>query len=42
MHNLPYRPCVGIMLFNDAGRVFVGRRIDREVECWQMPQGGID
>ncbi|MFN4134187.1 MAG: RNA pyrophosphohydrolase [Novosphingobium sp.] len=40
---LPYRPCVGIMLVNHAGRVFVGKRIDnRESEAWQMPQGGID
>lgn len=39
---LPYRPCVGIMLANPAGRVFVGRRNDRYREFWQMPQGGID
>lgn len=39
---LPYRPCVGIMLFNPAGRVFVARRIDMISEAWQMPQGGID
>ncbi|HQS69600.1 MAG: RNA pyrophosphohydrolase [Novosphingobium sp. 28-62-57] len=42
---LPYRPCVGVMLVNSAGRVFVGKRIDnREVnaDAWQMPQGGID
>lgn len=39
---LPYRPCVGIMLLNAAGDVFVGRRIDTLVEAWQMPQGGID
>jgi len=40
--DLPYRPCVGIMLFNRDGQVFVGRRIDQTVEGWQMPQGGID
>jgi putative (di)nucleoside polyphosphate hydrolase len=40
--DLPYRPCVGIMLFNRDGLVFVGRRIDQTVEGWQMPQGGID
>ena len=40
--NLPYRPCVGIMLFNQDGEVFVGKRIDQTVEGWQMPQGGID
>ena len=45
---LPYRPCVGIMLVNDAGKVFVGQRIDAptgsqgEGDRWQMPQGGID
>jgi putative (di)nucleoside polyphosphate hydrolase len=40
--DLPYRPCVGIMLINKEGLVFVGRRIDQTVEGWQMPQGGID
>ena len=40
--DLPYRPCVGIMLFNREGKVFVGKRIDQTVEGWQMPQGGID
>ena len=41
--NLPYRPCVGVMLVNAEGRVFVGRRIDnREGDWWQMPQGGVD
>jgi len=40
--NLPYRPCVGLMLLNDRGQVFVGKRIDQTVEGWQMPQGGID
>lgn len=39
---LPYRPCVGIMLINPAGLVFVGQRLDNMVEAWQMPQGGID
>jgi len=38
---LPYRPCVGIALFNMAGQVFVGERIDTP-GAWQMPQGGID
>jgi putative (di)nucleoside polyphosphate hydrolase len=44
---LPYRPCVGMMVLNRAGLVFVGRRIggpehvDRS-HVWQMPQGGID
>ena len=40
---LPYRPCVGIMLVNSEGKVFVGQRIDaKEGDRWQMPQGGID
>jgi len=39
---LPYRPCVGMMLVNMDGKVFVGQRLDSEVEAWQMPQGGID
>ena len=40
---LPYRPCVGVMLVNPAGKVFVGQRIDsKEGDRWQMPQGGID
>ena len=49
---LPYRPCVGIMLLNREGHVFVGRRPDvadpnvadaeGRGEWWQMPQGGID
>lgn len=38
-----YRPCVGIMLVNRTGHVFVGQRIDsKEGDAWQMPQGGID
>ncbi|MES2337642.1 MAG: RNA pyrophosphohydrolase [Pseudomonadota bacterium] len=42
MSDLPYRPCAGVMILNDAGRVFVGQRLDSAVEAWQMPQGGID
>jgi len=38
----PYRPCVGVLLFNARRLVFVGRRIDMTQEAWQMPQGGID
>jgi putative (di)nucleoside polyphosphate hydrolase len=37
-----YRAGVGIMLLNDRGEVFVGRRADRKDDAWQMPQGGID
>lgn len=45
--DLPYRPCVGIMLINRHGRVWTGRRRpkwvgDRSAHIWQMPQGGID
>lgn len=40
---LPYRPCVGVMLVNLDGLVFVGQRIDnKEGDAWQMPQGGVD
>ena len=38
---LPYRPCVGIMLINAQGRVFAGKRIDQTVEGWQMPQAAL-
>lgn len=45
--DLPYRPCVGIMLLNGAGHVFIGRRLGGpehvdDDHIWQMPQGGID
>jgi putative (di)nucleoside polyphosphate hydrolase len=45
--DLPYRPCVGVVLFNPAGLVFIGRRIGGPehvdlTHVWQMPQGGID
>jgi putative (di)nucleoside polyphosphate hydrolase len=39
---LPYRPGVGVLLFNPDGLVFVGQRLDSKLEAWQMPQGGID
>ena len=49
MADKPYRPNVGIALFNAAGRVFIARRFkDDGPEViypgreWQMPQGGID
>ncbi|WP_029057701.1 RNA pyrophosphohydrolase [Stappia stellulata] len=42
----PYRPCVGILLLNPRGLVWVGKRHPNtgadESYCWQMPQGGID
>lgn len=43
-----YRPCVGIMVLDRTGRVWIGRRHDAPAEpegpgaWWQMPQGGID
>jgi len=45
--DLPYRPCVGMMVLNRDGRVFVGRRFDGPEQVdgtypWQMPQGGLD
>ena len=39
---LPYRPCVGIMIINKDGLVFVANRIDSPKSGWQMPQGGIE
>lgn len=42
MSTLPYRPCVGIALFNRDGLVFAARRIDTPGTAWQMPQGGVD
>ncbi|MGV1014381.1 MAG: RNA pyrophosphohydrolase [Methyloceanibacter sp.] len=45
---LPYRPCVGMMLLDGRGHVFVGRRTDRPDapegtgNWWQMPQGGLE
>ncbi|MGJ8626224.1 MAG: RNA pyrophosphohydrolase [Sulfitobacter sp.] len=39
---LPYRPCVGVMLLNRDGDVFVGQRRDRDLDAWQMPQGGVE
>ena len=43
--DLPYRPCVGVVLVNREGLVFGGQRIDGgrvNSPAWQMPQGGID
>lgn len=39
---LPYRPCVGLILLNSEGLIFAGQRIDRMLEAWQAPQGGVD
>jgi len=40
--DLPYRPAAGVMLLNQANKVFVAQRIDTTLEAWQMPQGGLD
>ncbi|KAG1651766.1 RNA pyrophosphohydrolase [Nymphon striatum] len=47
--DLPYRPCVGVMILNTQGLVWAGRRISGanteysgSPKLWQMPQGGID
>ena len=45
--DLPYRPCVGVLVLNRAGLGFIGRRIEGPehidaTHAWQMPQGGID
>jgi putative (di)nucleoside polyphosphate hydrolase len=42
-----YRPCVGVMLLNAQGKVWMGRRFEKQNDdgvgkWWQMPQGGID
>jgi putative (di)nucleoside polyphosphate hydrolase len=50
VQDLPYRPSVGVALFNAEGKVFLGRRKRRRAAKdgaapgheWQMPQGGID
>ena len=45
---LPYRRCVGAMILNPAGLVWIGHRFDSPGDnegrgtWWQMPQGGID
>ena len=43
---LAYRPCVGIVLLNNQGLVWCGkRRADKlpgDAPLWQLPQGGID
>ncbi len=43
---MPYRSCVGVVVFNDEGKVWAGRRIQNAETPsdfrWQFPQGGID
>ncbi len=38
----PYRPSVGLCVFNRDGLVWIGRRARNDGPGWQMPQGGID
>ena len=46
--DLPYRPNVGVALFDRQGLVFAGMALNEGPEAvtegfeWQMPQGGID
>ena len=42
MTDAGYRPGVGVMLLNEAKKVWVGQRLDSKLEAWQMPQGGLD
>ena len=48
IHTRPYRPNVGICLFNKHGEVWAGRCISSGPEIvepgrdWQFPQGGIE
>jgi putative (di)nucleoside polyphosphate hydrolase len=47
MTDLPYRPNVGVVLFDRRGKVFVARRAgtpnaEGPAGGWQLPQGGID
>lgn len=43
-----YRPCVGAVIRNPDGLIWIGRRAEAEQDAegtglwWQMPQGGID
>lgn len=43
---MPYRSCVGAVVFNEQGNVWAGRRIANNETAgefrWQFPQGGID
>jgi putative (di)nucleoside polyphosphate hydrolase len=44
--DLPYRPCVGIMLLNASGQVWLGRRKpkwlgDAQAAAWQLPADGM-
>lgn len=41
----PYRPCAGMVIFNENGQVWLGHRTQSPPDnpyVWQFPQGGID
>lgn len=44
--DMPYRDCVGVVVFNRQGKVFLGQRQAGKSGAldfaWQFPQGGID
>ena len=45
--SLPIRSSVGIMLLNEQGKVFGGRRkpkwvADHSAKIWQMPKAGVE
>lgn len=46
VHQMAYRPCAGIVLFNADGLVWTGKRrpdaLPADAPLWQLPQGGID
>ncbi len=41
-NNELYRPCVGIMVVSQQGKIFTANRIDYQGDYWQMPQGGME
>jgi putative (di)nucleoside polyphosphate hydrolase len=42
-HPSGYRPNVGVVVFNQAGLVWLGRRVGTDGPFnWQFPQGGVD
>jgi len=42
INKLPLRIGVGVIVFNEKNKVFVGKRKDNPVDKWQMPQGGVN
>jgi putative (di)nucleoside polyphosphate hydrolase len=40
-----YRPSVGMMILNKENKIFMAKKtenIGTDLDCWQMPQGGIE